>query len=291
MAPRFTAVGSDYEYQIIATDPEATALSYAVSRGPDGLTVDANGLVTWTPAANQTGQFVVTLVITDAGGASTVESFELDVLAENRAPVINSLAPAELFAGEEFQYDLLVTDADADPLQFELVTGPDGASVDVFGRLRWTTNNDSIGTHDFEVRVTDPRGGEATQSFTLNVVADTVAPILLLSDLNNEDGRNILPWQGPIRVFARATDNVGVASLTLTANGVDVPLDANGQAAFEFDDFQFSNINVVATAIDVNGNVTTRSTDVDFDFPEGFTGANGEVLPTAIITSPAGQQH
>ena len=287
VAPRFTAVGSDYEYQIIATDPEATALSYAVSRGPDGLTVDANGLVTWTPAANQTGQFVVTLVITDAGGASTVESFELDVLAENRAPVINSSAPAELFAGEEFQYDLLVTDADFDPLQFELVTGPDGASIDGFGRLRWTTDNDSIGPHDFEVRVTDPRGGEATQSFTLNVVADTLAPTLLLSDLNDEDNRNVLPWQGPIRVFARAADNVGVASLTLSVNGVDTPLDANGQAAFEFDDFQFSNINVVATAIDVNGNVTTRSTDVDFDFPEGFTGANGEVLPTAIITSPA----
>ena len=287
VAPRFTAVGSDYEYQIIATDPEATALSYAVSRGPDGLTVDANGLVTWTPAANQTGQFVVTLVITDAGGASTVESFELDVLAENRAPVINSLAPAELFAGEEFQYDLLVTDADFDPLQFELVTGPDGASIDAFGRLRWTTNNDLIGTHDFELRVADPRGGEATQSFTLNVVADTVAPTLLLSDLNDEDNRNVLPWQGPIRVFARAADNVGVASLTLSVNGVDTPLDANGQAAFEFDDFQFRNINVVATAIDVNGNVTTRSIDVDFDFPEGFTGENGEVLPTAIITSPA----
>ena len=285
-APRFTAVGSDYEYQIVATDPEGTALSYAVSRGPNGLTVDTNGQVTWTPGANQTGQFVVTLVVTDADGASTVESFELDVLAENRAPVVNSLAPSELFAGEQFQYDLLVTDADAYPLQFELISGPDGASIDVFGRLRWATNNDLIGTHDFEVRVTDPRGGETTQSFTLNVVADTVAPILLLSDLNNEDGRNILPWQGPIRVFARATDNVGIASLTLTANGVDIPLDANGTVEFTFEEYGFRNINVVATAVDVNGNVTTRSTDVDFDFPEGFTGADGEVLPTAIITSP-----
>ncbi|QEG20491.1 putative Ig domain-containing protein [Mariniblastus fucicola] len=286
-APRFTSVGSDYQYQITANDPEGTTLSYSVSRGPAGLAVDENGLVSWTPVAGQTGQSVVTLVVTDAGGASSIESFELDVLAENRVPVTNSFAPAEHFAGEEFQYDLLVNDADSDPLQFELISGPDGATIDTFGRLRWATNNDLIGSHDFEVRVTDPRGGATTQSFTLEVVADSVAPILLLSDLNNEDGRNILPWQGPIRVFARATDNVGIASLTLTANGVDIPLDANGQAAFEFEDYIFNNINLVATAVDVNGNVTTKSIDVDFDYPEGWTGLGAEEIPTAAITSPA----
>ena len=285
-APRFAAVGSDYQYQITANDPEDTSLSYSIGRGPAGLSVDADGLVTWTPAAGQIGQFVVTLIVTDANGTSAIESFELDVLAENNAPVINSFAPAEHFAGEEFQYDVLVNDADFDPLRFELVNGPAGATIDAFGRIRWATNNDLIGTHDFEILVTDPRGGEATQSFTLNVVEDTVAPTLLLADLNNEDGRNILPWQGPIRVFARASDNVGIASLTLTANGEDVPLDANGQAAFEFADIQFNNINVVATAIDVNGNVTTRSIDIDFDFPEGFTGEDGQTLPTAEISSP-----
>ena len=285
-APRFAAVGSDYQYQITANDPEGTSLSYSIGQGPAGLSVDADGLVTWTPAAGQVGQFVVTLIVTDANGASAIESFELDVLAANNAPVINSFAPADHFAGEEFLYDVLVNDADFDPLRFELVNGPAGATIDAFGRLRWATNNDLIGTHDFEILVTDPRGGEATQSFTLNVVEDTAAPTLLLTDLNNETNRNIFPWQSPLRVFARASDNVGVASLTLTANGEDVPLDANGQAAFEFADFQFSNINVVATATDVNGNVTTRSIDIDFDFPEGFTGEDGQTLPTAVISSP-----
>ena len=93
-APRFSAVGSDYGYQIVASDPESTTLTYAVSRGPTGLSVDGNGFVSWTPAAGQVGKFVVTLVVTDAGGASAIESFELDVLAENRAPVINSTAPS-----------------------------------------------------------------------------------------------------------------------------------------------------------------------------------------------------
>ena len=285
-APRFTAVGTNYEYQMAATDPEGTVISYSIARGPAGLTVDANGLVTWTPAAAQAGQFVVTLVATDTGGASAIESFELDVLAENRAPVINSTAPVEMFAGEELRYDLLVSDADLDQLKFELISGPAGTTVDLFGRIRWTTNNDLIGQHDFEIKVTDPRGGEATQSFTIELVADTKAPTLLLSDLNNEDGRNILPWQGPIRIFAKASDNVGVASLTLTANDVDLPVDAAGIASLAFDDYLFSAITIEAIATDVNGNVTTKSIVVDFDFPEGWSGAPAEDIPTAIITSP-----
>ncbi len=286
-APRFTAVGEDYNYQISATDPESTTLSYSVRRGPAGLAVNANGLVSWAPMASQTGQFVVTLVVTDAGGASSIESFELDVLAQNRAPVVDSTAPTEMFAGEEFRYDVLVSDADADALAFELILAPDGASIDAFGRIRWSTNNDLIGQHDFEIKVTDPRGGETSQTFTLDVVADTQSPVLLLSDLNDENFRNILPWQGPIRVFARASDNVGVASLTMTANGVVLPVDGSGVATLAFDDYLFSRIVIEAIATDVNGNVTTKTIDVDYDYPEGWDGAGAEEIPTAVISSPA----
>ena len=287
-APRFTAVGASYEYQVIAADPESTELNYSIGRGPEGLTIDSSGLVTWTPAENQSGQFVVTLVVTDAGGASAIESYELDVLAENRTPLINSSPPLAHFAGEPFQYDVLVSDADADPLQYTLLAAPAGATIDAFGRIRWATDNDSIGQHEFELRVTDPRGGVAIHSFSLDVVADTVAPTLLLTDLNNEAGRNILPWQGPITVFVRASDNVGIDSVTLSANGQDIPLDAAGKATFTFEDWTFQVINATATAIDVNGNVTTKTIAFDYDIPEGWdnSATGGEGVPTAIIASP-----
>ena len=134
-APRFTAVGSDYTYQIDATDPEGTALTFEVGQGPAGLAVSDTGLVTFTPAADQTGQFVVTLRVTDAGGATAVESFLLDVLAENRDPVIVSTPPTELVQGVDFRYDILVNDADFDPLTFELINAPAGTTINGFGQV------------------------------------------------------------------------------------------------------------------------------------------------------------
>ncbi|MEL7499509.1 MAG: putative Ig domain-containing protein [Planctomycetota bacterium] len=284
--PRFSAVGSNYDYQIEATDPESTNLTYSVGRGPAGLSVDENGFVSWIPAVGQTGKFVVTLIVTDEGGASAIESFELDVLAENRDPVINSTAPTESVLGIVFAYDLLVTDADLDRLHFELVQGPVGAEINSFGQIRWVNDNASLGAYDFEIKVGDPRGGEAVQSFTIDLVADTEAPRVSLIENLNDDSRNVLPWQGPFKVFVRAIDNVEVASLTLTANGQEILLDANGTATFTFEDWTFQSINATATAVDTSGNVTTKSITFDYDIPEGWTGLGGDEIPTALITSP-----
>ncbi|MEM8735110.1 MAG: putative Ig domain-containing protein, partial [Planctomycetota bacterium] len=137
-APRFTAVGSAYQYTLAATDPEATALTYSLGRGPDGMSVDAmSGAVTWTPTADQAGKHVVTLIATDEGGATAIESFEIDVLAANRAPEITSVAPVQATAGATFSYAVLAADADLDPLQFELLDAPISASIDRFGQINW----------------------------------------------------------------------------------------------------------------------------------------------------------
>src|SRR5690606_6872547 len=99
-----------------------TPLVYSVTRGPDGLTVDADtGVVVWTPTAGQVGKHVVTLRVTDAEGAAAIESFELDVLAENRAPTFSGEPPAQIAAGTRLVLDMLASDPDLDALVFELV--------------------------------------------------------------------------------------------------------------------------------------------------------------------------
>ena len=173
-APRFGAVGTPYRYTLAAMDPENTSITYSLGRGPSGMTVDsATGVVRWIPAAGDEGKVVVTLIATDEGGASAIESFELDVLAQNTRPVIDSVAPIESTAGALFMYDVLASDVDLDALTFELTEAPSGAEIDAFGRIRWVTELGMIGDFDFTVKVTDPRGGEATQTFTLQLVADT----------------------------------------------------------------------------------------------------------------------
>ncbi|QDV24439.1 putative Ig domain-containing protein [Aureliella helgolandensis] len=287
-AGRFGSVGTAYSYTLAASDPESTAINFSVGRGPDGLTVDASaGVVTWTPTAAQVGQHVVTLIATDAGGASAVESYELDILAANTVPVINSSAPAEVAAGAEFRYDVLASDADLDQLLFELIDAPTGVTIDRFGRVRWQTKVPLIGSHDFKVQVSDPRGGQIVQDFTLDVIEDSVAPKLSAIVFPGESPVGNKPWGTQFRVFVRAIDNVAIASLTLKANGQDIPLDAAGTAEFRFDKWGFSTITATATAIDTNGNITTKTNTFAYDFPEGWDGQGGDEVPTALITSPA----
>ncbi len=287
-APRFGWVGAAYSYTLQATDPESTALVYSLGQAPVGMTINpVSGAVSWTPAVGQTGKFVVTLIATDAGGASAIESFELDILAANSLPTIISTAPQAVPVGALFTYQVLGRDADLDLLRYELTTAPAGATIDSFGKISWPTSVSLIGPHNFAVRVSDSRGGVVTQSFTLHVIEDVVAPRLSLIESLGDANRNILPWQGPFIVYVRAIDNVAVASLTLSANGQDIALDAAGTATFTFEEWGFQNITATATATDTNGNVTTRTINFDYDIPEGWSGAGTEDIPVVTITSPS----
>ena len=284
-SPRFGAVGTQYTYTLQALDPESTTITYSLGRGPAGMIVDAStGLVQWTPTLGQVGKSIVTLLATDAGGANAFESFEFDVLAENRRPTITSTSPLEVPARAEFRYDVLARDLDLDLLQYRLLTAPAGATVDAFGSIRWLTRPDLIGPHDFQVLVSDPRGGEAMQSFRLNVIADIVPPKVSL--IHGPGKARVFPWQGPLTLYAKAIDNVEVDSLTVTVNGQEIQLNASGQSTFSFEEWGFTRLNTIAKAIDTNGNVTEKSVSFGFAFPEGW-GDSGVAIPTVAISGPA----
>ena len=68
-APKFFAtVDQQYSYDVLANDPEGTALVYSLRRSPAGMQINAaTGRITWTPTDTQTGRFTVTVLATDAG--------------------------------------------------------------------------------------------------------------------------------------------------------------------------------------------------------------------------------
>jgi hypothetical protein len=78
-SPTFTSVpgmaavaGSPYSNQLVATSPDARAISFSLTSAPMGATISGNTL-TWTPAHDQsrvTDNFVVTAT-TAAGGSAT----------------------------------------------------------------------------------------------------------------------------------------------------------------------------------------------------------------------------
>ena len=277
---RFASVGTAYSYLPTATDPEGTPIVYSLSRGPASMTVNpSTGQLNWTPAIGDAGKLIVTLIATDAGGAAAVQSFELDVLVANQTPTIISSPNLSIAAGATWRYSVLGRDADLDPLRYEMLQSPAGATINAFGEVEWSTVVADIGSHSFRFRVSDPRGDVIEQSFTLVVVADTVVPrVTVLPDRVNP-----FPWGGPIHVYVSAVDNVGIASVTMTVNGIDVPLDANNHAVLYVQDWGFAVLNIVATATDTAGNISTGTGVTFYNDPE----VDGDVnAPTAAITSP-----
>jgi hypothetical protein len=67
-APVTTAFqGEPYQYTATATDPEKGTLTFSKVAGPDWLNVSAAGLVSGTPPDLTSGEFTVTLRVTDNG--------------------------------------------------------------------------------------------------------------------------------------------------------------------------------------------------------------------------------
>lgn len=88
--PQFTSTpvttasqGLPYQYAATATDPENSALTFSKVSGPDWLNVSATGLVSGTPPDLTSGDFTVTLRVTDNGSPakSADQTYTLTVTA------------------------------------------------------------------------------------------------------------------------------------------------------------------------------------------------------------------
>ncbi len=157
-------VNVTYSYQVAYTDEEREDThTFSLAARPDGMTVDANGLVTWRPTRTQHDYQEVSLTISDSE-AMVHQRWTIFVTPEpkpkNQAPVFKGSPPRAAQVGTEYSWDAEATDADTeDTLYFHLLTGPANCSFDNrTGMLRWTPsfpgNNVSVDV-PFELEVTD----------------------------------------------------------------------------------------------------------------------------------------
>jgi len=70
--------GSQYRYQVHATDVESDPIVFSLAAAPAGMTIDPQkGLLTWTVTSSHTGPQTVRILVTDSHGASVSQEFEL----------------------------------------------------------------------------------------------------------------------------------------------------------------------------------------------------------------------
>ena len=73
-------MGLEYIYQVSAIDPEDDRMTYSLTRGIFGMNVNASsGRIAWIPRANQTGNFTVTVNVTDGRLGYDSQTFNITV--------------------------------------------------------------------------------------------------------------------------------------------------------------------------------------------------------------------
>ncbi|NOS80691.1 MAG: multicopper oxidase domain-containing protein [Nitrospira sp.] len=163
-------VGTVYNYDVNATDANGDTLTYSLATAPVGMDIHAStGLITWTPTAGQVGANNVTVRVADPKSLFATQSFTITVALTVAAPVITSTPILTARVGRAYRYDVNATDANGDTLTYSLVASiPAGMTINSStGLIRWTPT--VRGTFGVTVRVTDPGGLFATQSFSVTV--------------------------------------------------------------------------------------------------------------------------
>ncbi len=194
-APQFTTqpplvavVGGTYSYDADAVDPEGTPVVFSLDQGPTGSSVMANsGLVRWNPTPGQAGnsyQFILTAEDGDNFRNNQTWFVEVDEEPNNR-PLVTSNPNTEAYVGLLYQYVILATDPDGDAISYDLLTAPEGTTMDPNGRLTWTPGEGLGGTLQFfRVRISDSRGASLLHEWNVlvsNEAPDNLDPVITSS--------------------------------------------------------------------------------------------------------------
>ncbi|MBL9171551.1 MAG: hypothetical protein JNN07_27715 [Verrucomicrobiales bacterium] len=137
-------------------------LSYRLTESPEGMEIDAQGVIHWTPTEAQGPmERIVTVAVTDNGipNLTVRKSFPLAVKEVNSAPVWSRIENQIVEPGALVRFTPTVSDSDlpANQLGFTLVSGPAGATVSGSdGQVSWKASAGLAGTtHSFKLNVAD----------------------------------------------------------------------------------------------------------------------------------------
>ncbi len=71
-------VGEKYQDKVIAQDPDGDSLTYSIKDMPAGMSIGADGTITWTPKKQDSGLYTLTVVVSD-GKLNASQTYTLKV--------------------------------------------------------------------------------------------------------------------------------------------------------------------------------------------------------------------
>jgi serine protease AprX len=101
-----------------------------------------------------------------------------DSTPSGNVPVITSTPVTTAAQGQAYLYSVTANDPDGGMLSFSLITAPSGMNIDAkTGLIAWTPSNAQVGANSVALKVSDPGGLFATQSFSIQVTNVNDPPV------------------------------------------------------------------------------------------------------------------
>ncbi|NQU27362.1 MAG: hypothetical protein HQ528_03650 [Candidatus Marinimicrobia bacterium] len=183
-------VNEDYRYKIEVWKPEIDlALKYSLLNGPEGMTIDSEGILNWTPSPAQIDSASFTFFVTHGVARDTQKA----VIFVNHPPIIES-APTGIITvrlGETYDAQILARDPNSgDQLQYSALLLPEGMRMDPYnGRLLWEPTEADVDFSHLLVAVSD---GRETRMVEAEFFVNAPLTIISLPPMQAEVG---LPYQ------------------------------------------------------------------------------------------------
>ncbi|MFL0809341.1 MAG: tandem-95 repeat protein [Agarilytica sp.] len=313
--PTALEVNQTYTYQVQATDPEGGDITYALGFYPDGMTIDQNGLVSWSAALDDAGNHTFKVIVTDNESLTAHEYVTLAVVdPNNNAPVFNGTAATATNINQLYQFDPQVTDIDGDDITLSVGSWPEapGLNIDANGIVNWTPSTGQEGAYWVWVDANDGKFGITQYSYQLFVYDPTNnAPVILnkIGDTNVNVGQLFQydlqasdadgdPLNYSLQIYPQvqgaAISSEGVFEWTPSIDSLDISHFVmvkadDGKLGEDEHSFKLTVVNTgnqsptitsaVTTTVEVN---TAYQYDVDATDPEN------DVLTYALVSAPAG---
>ena len=184
LANRDQNEGETLSIQLRAADLDlpAQTVTFSLLSGPPGMTVSPSGLLLWTPTELQgPSRQVVRVRASDTSGASGEAEFMVNVLEVPNAPVLPELGILTLDEMVPWTRAIGGSDPDlpAQSITYALVSGPNGLTLGLDGRLSWTpTEAQGPGSYTAVVRLSDETGLSTERSYPISVTEANRVPVL-----------------------------------------------------------------------------------------------------------------
>ncbi|WP_299558530.1 Hint domain-containing protein [uncultured Sulfitobacter sp.] len=157
------------------SDPEGDPLSVTGASSANGeAVVNADGTVTFTPAAGFNGDAVINYTITDGNGGfdDAVVNVTVDPAASGNTPPVTTNDTAITNQGAPVVIEVLANDSDpdGDTLTVHTATSPDGdVALNDDGTITFTPAADFNGSAEITYAASDGNGGETPGTVTVTV--------------------------------------------------------------------------------------------------------------------------